>query len=60
MKKINTPNGYQIVLIIDLRIGLMAKYEKKAQEKVGEVMYEMKEGKLKTGTGKKVKVVNKL
>jgi len=32
----------------------MAKYSKKAGEKVGEVMHEMKEGKLKTGTGKKV------
>lgn len=33
----------------------MAKYGKKSQEKVKEVMHEMKEGKLKTGTGKKVK-----
>jgi hypothetical protein len=33
----------------------MAKYGKKAQEKVAEVIHEMKEGKLKTGTGKKVK-----
>ena len=32
----------------------MAKYSKKAGEKVEEAMYEMKEGKLKTGTGKKV------
>jgi hypothetical protein len=32
----------------------MAKYGKKAQEEVGEAMHEMKEGKLKTGTGKKV------
>lgn len=32
----------------------MAKYSKKAQEKVQETMHEMKEGKLKTGTGKKV------
>ena len=32
----------------------MAKYSKKAGEKVDEVMHEMKEGKLKTGTGKKV------
>jgi hypothetical protein len=32
----------------------MTKYSKKASEKVGEVMHEMKEGKLKTGTGKKV------
>ena len=32
----------------------MAKYSEKASEKVGEVMHEMKEGKLKTGSGKKV------
>lgn len=32
----------------------MAKYSKGASEKVEEVMHEMKEGKLKTGTGKKV------
>jgi hypothetical protein len=34
----------------------MAKYSKKAQEKVAENMHEMKEGKLKSGrSGKKVK-----
>lgn len=32
----------------------MAKYSKGAGDKVEEVMHEMKEGKLKTGTGKKV------
>ena len=32
----------------------MAKYSKKASEKVEESMHEMKEGKLKTGSGKKV------
>ena len=32
----------------------MAKYSECAGEKVEEVMHEMKEGKLKTGTGKKV------
>lgn len=32
----------------------MAKYSKKAQEKVEEAMHEMKEGKLKSGSGKKV------
>lgn len=32
----------------------MAKYGKKAQKKVKETMHEMKEGKLKTGSGKKV------
>lgn len=32
----------------------MAKYSKKAQNKVEENMHEMKEGKLKSGSGKKV------
>jgi Family of unknown function (DUF6496) len=32
----------------------MAKYSKKAGDKVERAMHEMKEGKLKTGTGKKV------
>ena len=32
----------------------MAKYSKAAQKKVEENMHEMKEGKLKTGSGKKV------
>lgn len=32
----------------------MAKYSKKAQESVKETMHEMKEGKLKSGSGKKV------
>lgn len=32
----------------------MAKYSKKAQEKIGEVMHEFKEGKLKTSAGEKV------
>jgi len=32
----------------------MAKYSKKAGEKVEEAMHGQKEGKLKTGTGKKV------
>ena len=32
----------------------MAKYSKKTQETVKEVMHEMKEGKLKTTAGKKV------
>ena len=32
----------------------MAKYSKKAQDKVEETMHEMKEGKLKSGSGKKV------
>jgi uncharacterized protein DUF6496 len=32
----------------------MAKYSKKAQQKVEEVMHEMQGGKLKSGSGKKV------
>ena len=32
----------------------MAKYSEKAQEKVHETMREIKEGKLKSGSGKKV------
>ncbi len=32
----------------------MAKYSKKASEKVEKVMHEMQEGKLKSGSGKKV------
>jgi hypothetical protein len=32
----------------------MAKYSKKAGEKVEETLHELKEGNLKTGTGKKV------
>jgi hypothetical protein len=32
----------------------MAKYSEKAQDKVEEVMHEQKEGKLKSGSGKKV------
>ena len=32
----------------------MAKYSKKAGEKVEKAMHEMKEGKLKSGSGKKV------
>ena len=32
----------------------MAKYSEKAGEKVEQTMHEMKEGKLKTGSGKKV------
>jgi hypothetical protein len=32
----------------------MAKYSKKAGEKVGEAVHEMKKGKLKSGSGKKV------
>ena len=33
---------------------VMAKYSKKAQEKIGEVMHEFKKGKLKSSSGEKV------
>ena len=33
----------------------MAKYSKKAQDKIGDVMHEFKEGKLKSSSGEKVK-----
>lgn len=33
---------------------IMAKYSEKASEKVEKTMHEMKEGKLKSGSGKKV------
>jgi len=33
----------------------MAKYSKKAQDKIEDVMHEFKEGKLESGNGKKVK-----
>ncbi len=32
----------------------MAKYSKKAQQKIGEVLHEFKEGKLKSSSGNKV------
>ena len=37
----------------------MAKYSKKAQEKVEEVMHKFKEGTLKSGKVEKLKVENK-
>ncbi len=36
------------------KINTMAKYSEKAGEKVEKTMHEMKEGKLKSGSGKKV------
>jgi hypothetical protein len=38
----------------EVNITVMVKYSEKASEKVGETMHEMKEGKLKSGSGKKV------
>jgi hypothetical protein len=40
--------------LLTIKINLMAKYSKKAGEKVEEVMHEKKEGKLKSGSGQKV------
>jgi hypothetical protein len=40
--------------IIYLKTKIMAKYSEKAGEKVEKTMHEMKEGKLKSGSGKKV------
>jgi cytochrome b subunit of formate dehydrogenase len=40
--------------IIYFKIDIMAKYSEKAGEKVEKTMHEMKEGKLKSGSGKKV------
>jgi len=39
---------------VQLKIDHMAKYSKKAGEKVEKALHEEKEGTLKTGTGKKV------
>jgi hypothetical protein len=40
--------------VINLTHTTMAKYSEKASEKVEKTMHEMKEGKLKSGSGKKV------
>jgi hypothetical protein len=37
-----------------IKVKIMAKYPRKASEKVEQAMHEMKEGKLRSGTGKKV------
>jgi hypothetical protein len=42
------------LLNINLILNIMAKYSEKAGEKVEKTMHEMKEGTLKSGTGKKV------
>lgn len=41
-------------MFLESNLSTMAKYGKKASEKVEEAMHEMKEGNLKTGSGKKV------
>lgn len=41
-------------IVLPINLNIMAKYSEKAQEKVHDTMHEMKEGKLKSGSGKKV------
>ncbi len=41
-------------IVMYINENVMAKYSEKASEKVEETMHEMKKGKLKTGSGKKV------
>ena len=43
-----------MLLHADLNIKIMANYSEKASHKVEKTMHEMKEGKLKSGSGKKV------
>ena len=43
-----------LIRVIYENIFIMAKYSEKAQEKVHKTMHEMKEGKLKSGSEKKV------
>jgi Family of unknown function (DUF6496) len=43
-----------IEIIISLKNDHMAKYSKKANEKIEEVLHEKKKGTLKSGSGKKV------
>jgi hypothetical protein len=43
-----------LVFIKNVNINTMAKYSEKAGDKVEKSMHEMKEGKLKSGSGKKV------
>jgi hypothetical protein len=47
-------NILHVIIIIYLIIKTMAKYSEKAGEKIEKTMHEMKEGKLKSGSGKKV------
>jgi hypothetical protein len=48
-----TGKNFALVLVLIKNANTMAKYSEKASEKVEEVMHEMKEGKLKSGSGKK-------
>jgi len=52
----HTPGTAQVwKLESKVQILIMAKYSKKSSEKVEETMHEMKQGKLRSGSGKKVK-----
>ena len=46
--------GNGITVDRTLENDVMARYSEKAQEKISDVMHEMKKGKLKSGSGKKV------
>jgi hypothetical protein len=52
--KSNTTTSSSNALTSASKTHVMAKYGKGAGEKVEQAMHEMKEGKLKTGSGKKV------
>jgi len=43
-----------VLFYLTIKLNIMAKYSKKAGEKVGKVMDEMKQGKLRSGSGAKV------
>jgi len=57
-KKQSKENGFDDALLVKYYLlkksDIMAKYSEKAGEKVEKTMHEMKEGKLKSGSGKKV------
>jgi hypothetical protein len=52
--RVKLANILQQLFIIYLKNNIMAKYSEKAGEKVEKTMHEMHEGKLKSGSGKKV------
>jgi len=45
---------FKLTIILVTKFIVMAKFSEKASEKVEKAMHEMKEGKLKSGSGKKV------
>lgn len=54
VSKIKIGRYFVSLYIIYLTINIMAKYSEKAGDKVEKTMHEMKEGTLKSGSGKKV------